>query len=892
MNADEWSEIHRCHRNGESIKGIAQRLGMSRNTVRRALAHEEPPQDHRRRVGTITDSVDADVRELLVENPDISIAEVGRRVGWERSRTMLARKVNEVRSEVESARKQSERVAAGIPSPATSFVGRRAELREVRRLLGDHRLVSVVGPGGIGKTRLAVQAAYDFRRAFPDGVRFVEFASVRTPDLLAQVVCDGLALENRDSHDRSPEETLVDYLEHRRMLLVLDNCEHVVDAAAELVARLLEHTSALRIIATTREFLSVPGEYVFAMPSLPTRDETGSGAADLFAQRAAAVLSGFELTDANSAAIERICERLDGLPLAIELACARLTVLSIDDLSDLLDQRLSVLTGSARVRSPRQRSLHATVEWSYELCSVDERTLWTRLSVFADGFTLPMAIAVCADEDLAAESIMDSLAALVAKSVVQRGDSDEHARFRMLESIREYGSSKLTLDQQRGLQSQLLRWCADLIRTTASGWYGPDQFRYARAVRDNRGNIRAALDAAMSEPHRDTDAHLAAEALGSAMFLWSCGISVREHRMWLTRALELPAILGETKRQILGVLALIQILQGDRESADFALQRIRAIAREDGDAGAAAFVAHLSGLRHMFSGDLAAARTEMDEAANRYRIGGAGADLVATLRIHQGMLLSAAFEVGAAEEHFTAVHAQSSAVGELWFRSFAAYGLGLVALLQKDFVRARDLAMEGLSIQRSFGDVVGTTLMTDLLGWALAELDSATRAAVLLGAASSMWGSFGQQLYGSEHWIALRSKAVDTARARIGGTAFDRSWEKGRSMSAAELFDYIFTGPKSDRASGDERHGFTGAEHHADEILTPREREVADLVVAGLTNKQIAEKLVLSTRTVEGHVEHVLRKLGVQRRVELVAAAIHGGTVPSGSEKHPGRHRV
>ncbi|WP_051027356.1 ATP-binding protein [Nocardia higoensis] len=863
MNIDEWTEIRRCHSDGESIKGIALRLGMSRNTVRRALALNDPPGDLRRSSGRVTDAVDGPVRDLLMENPAISIAEIARRLNWSRSRTMLARKVTEVREELEAGRAESRHIAAGVPTPATTFIGRRAELRELRRLLGEHKLVSVVGPGGIGKTRLSIQAAYEFRRAFPDGVQFVELAAIRTPELLAQVVCDGLALDNRD---KLPEEALVDYLRNRRMLLVLDNCEHVVDAAAHLVTRLLESTSALRVLTTTREYLSIPGEYVYALPPLPTRDRGGAGAVELFAARAAAALSGFEITEQNAATVERICERLDGLPLAIELACARLTVMSLDDLCGLLDHRLSVLTAGARTRASRHRSLQATIDWSYDLCAEPERRLWARLTVFADGFDLPMASRVCADEEFSADMVVDTVTALVAKSVVRREERDQRVRFRMLESIREYGYDRLSPQERAELRARLLDWCVAAIQATASNWYSADQHRHAATLRHNRGNIRAALESVLS-PHDGPEAGRAevrktADALGAGMFLWACGISIREHRMWLTRVLDMPSVESGTKGRVLAALSLVQVLQGDRESAAFSLHRAHAVAADTGDNAVSALITHIEGLRDMFAGALESARTSMDAAAVRYAEHGSDPNLTAMLRVHRAMLCSAAADVDQARELFAAVHAETTEVGERWFHSYATYGLGLVALLEGDYAGARDFAVRGLRIQQSFEDVVGISLLAELLGWSLAELDAADDAAVLLGAASSMWGSIGRQLYGAQRWIDLRERAVGAARDRIGVAAFDRLWEKGRSMSMSDLLVVVFADPAAPSAGG--------AGRVTRSMLTPRECEVAHWVAAGLTNRQIAEKLVLSTRTVEGHVEHALRKLGLQRRVELV----------------------
>ncbi len=877
MNADEWSEIHRCRGEGESIKGIAQRLGISRNTVRRALAMPEPPHDHRRLKGSVADDADARIRDLLQRTPDISIAELGRCIEWNHSRTLLVRKVNQIKTEMTTPAFEHPSIGTGLPQQPTSFVGRHHELREVRRLLGDHRLVSVVGPGGIGKTRLSVRAAEEYRRAFPDGVRFVEFASLRSENLLSQAIADRLGLETRDGPESSADDILVEYLRNRRMLLILDNCEHLVEGVAALASRLIEETSNLRILTTSREYLAIPGEYVFHLLPLPTHAGTGSGAVELFASRAESALSGFELSDSNVEAVRRICQRLDGLPLAIELACTRLNVLSVEDLAERLDRRLSMLTVSARGRTPRHRSLQATIDWSYELCSETERTLWCRASVFADSFDLAAAVAVCSDNVLSEDEIMEAAAALVAKSVVVRETSQDGVRFRLLESIREYGWGKLTVPERRHMNTNLLEYCAHIIEESTASWYGPEQLARATAVSINRGNIRAALHSVTNDPADPALVQRAADTLGASRFLWACGISVREHRMWLTQALELPGVSRTARGRILTVLALVQTLQGDRDAADFTLRRARELAGDREDPVTRSFAVHITGLRDFFAGRPDSGMAYLDEAERGYQLYGSEPELVSMLQIHRGMLLCSTQDVSSAAEAFNRVFTKTDEIGELWFHSYATYGLGHVALLENAPDTAVQRALEALRYQREFADPIGKTVMADLLGWALAAQGHGARAAVVLGAASSMWGSIGQQLYGADHWNTLRERAVHTARRHIGTSAFDAAWARGQAMTAPELLAYIF----DEDCTGDEhpvpdRGLFTRATTNADtsqlELLSPREREVADLVAQGLTNKQIAEKLVLSPRTIEGHVEHLLRKLCLSRRTEVPRA--------------------
>src|SRR5215469_3421966 len=338
------------------------------------------------------------------------------------------------------------RVTGNLPAELTSFVDRRNELAEVKRLLAASRLVTLTGPGGVGKTRLALRAAAGLRRAFRDGVWLVQLDQVRDEALVAQAVTRALGLQDRAGY--APAAALADYLAGRQVLLVLDNCEHLVDAAAKLADRLLRAAPGLRVLATSRESLNIAGETVLAVPPLAA-PEAGRRltvaelarfpAAGLFAERAAQVVAGFALTEANVAAVAGICRRLEGLPLAIELAAAWLPVLSAEQIDARLGDRLGLLTRGGRARPARQQTLRASIEWSYELCSQAERLLWARLSVFAGGFELDAAEGVCTDRRLVADQVLELLATLADKSILIASPGEGVARYRLPETLREYG---------------------------------------------------------------------------------------------------------------------------------------------------------------------------------------------------------------------------------------------------------------------------------------------------------------------------------------------------------------------------------------------------------------------------------------------------------------------
>ncbi|RYE39476.1 MAG: hypothetical protein EOP24_44140 [Hyphomicrobiales bacterium] len=336
-----------------------------------------------------------------------------------------------------------------LPFEITSFVGRRRELSEAKSLLATARLLTLAGMGGVGKTRLALRVAADTRRRFADGVWLIELSEVHDPSLLLDVVTSSLGIRDRTA--RPVEDALVEFLAARDTLLVLDNCEQVVEAVAGLVRILLQTCPGIRVLATSREPLGIGGEIVFRLPPL-TNPDTGQShsllglakydAVALFEQRAAAVVPGFELTEASCGTVTEICRRLEGIPLAIELAAARLRMMSLEQLLQRLTDRFTLLTLGERTAPSRQQTLRLSVDWSHELCTPLERMVWARASVFAGGFELDDAEGVCGDGFTPAQ-VVDAVTSLVDKSVLLRGSLGTVVRFRMLETVREYGLDEL-----------------------------------------------------------------------------------------------------------------------------------------------------------------------------------------------------------------------------------------------------------------------------------------------------------------------------------------------------------------------------------------------------------------------------------------------------------------
>ena len=456
------------------------------------------------------------------------------------------------------------RGTGNLPAELTSFVGRRGELAEVKRLLADSRLVTLTGIGGVGKTRLALRAAAGLRRAFRDGGWLVQLDQLRDEALVAQTVAGVLGLQDRAGF--LPEAALADYLGGRQLLLVLDNCEHVVDAVAKLADPLLRAASGLRVLATSREALNMTGETVLAVPPLAAPEAGRSlsvaelarfSAAALFAERAAQVVAGFAVTEANVTAVAGICARLEGLPLAIELAAARLPVLSPEQIDIRLGDRLGLLTRGGRTRPARQQTLRASIEWSFELCSAAERLLWSRLSVFVGGFELDAAEGICADDRLAADEVLELVAGLAAKSILIAEHGADVARYRLPEILREFGQERL---QEFGEYTALRRrhrdWHEELARRSDIDWLTPQATDLTARVFREHANVQAAQDFCQTEPG-EAEAGLRIALYVWTLYYWDEGhvsegryrlgqvlAKVREPTVWRARGVLLAGFLA------------------------------------------------------------------------------------------------------------------------------------------------------------------------------------------------------------------------------------------------------------------------------------------------------------------------------------------------------------
>jgi predicted ATPase/DNA-binding CsgD family transcriptional regulator len=861
MDAALWQEIRDRRTAGAPIKTIARDLGIARNTVRRALASDAPPgRSPRRSTGSIVDRFEPLILEELAADPEISVSEIASRIGWTRSATVLKDRVRALRPIATRAEDAEPPPRHGLPPELTSFVGREPEVADVLAALRSGRLVTLTGPGGVGKTRLAARAAADVAAWFGHGVNMVELAALREERLLAQTVVDGLGLADRGV-TLDPARTLAEHVREQEMLLVLDNCEHLREVAADLVTLLLGEAPHLRVLTTSRQALGVPGERVVVVPPLPLPGDdpdseaaTTSAALELFRDRASSVVPDFRLTDRNRADVVALCRQLDGLPLAIELAAARLRVLSLRDLVDRLEGHLGLLADRGRTTDERHRTIEATMAWSFELCSEPEQALWSRASVFAGSFDLDAAVGVCADEALAADAVLDHVAALVDKSILMAEESEGHVRFRMLETVRQFGLTQLTPDQVRTQRTQHCQWYAALTERLAQEWFGPDQLEWRVRMRRDHANLRAALEFGVSEPGCG---NLTLRLLGIPWFLWAVPFSLIEHRHWLDRVLAATEPNSPDRPPALATAGMVPALQGEHGVARRRLDEADRLLEREPDPVWAAFTQHVRGMCTFFAGDLDLALELLRSAGEQYATTKPPADMRAALAVHLGLLHRMRGELDAAEAALTSTYDECIAQGELWFRSYVLDTRGFVALARNDVPAAARWAEEALRLNEGFDDTIGLGLGLDLLAWTAASDGDSERAAILLGAASEMWRSVGRQLYGSADWQARRQEYERRARLDLGAPAYDMAHRHGTGLTRSEVLRYALDRIRPARLPA------------TASVLSARELEVARLVARGQSNREIAETLVLSPRTVEGHVGRILTKLGFASRIEL-----------------------
>ncbi|WP_214409097.1 LuxR C-terminal-related transcriptional regulator [Sphaerisporangium fuscum] len=768
-----------------------------------------------------------------------------------------------------TAASECRRVRGGLPAEVTSFVGRRHETAEIKRLLSASRLVTLTGVGGVGKSRLALRVASEVRRAFPGGAWLVELAPLGNGELVPQAVAE--TLEVQDYSSRSPMEVLLEHLAGRQALIVLDNCEHLLHECAVLADTLLRSLPDLRILATSRQPLGIASEQIMDVAPLsfstgPADSPAQGDAVQLFAERASAVVPGFEVTPANRETVLAICRRLDGLPLAIELATVRLRALSVEQVLDRLDDRFRLLTAGSPAALPRQRTLRALIDWSHDLCTEQERLLWQHASVFSGGLDLEAAEEVCFGEGIARDEVLDLVTGLVEKSILVREEHTGGVRYRLLETIRQYGGERLA---DSGQETALRRRHRDHYRTLAAEAYaklfGPSQVALLARLQREHPNLRAALEWSFNEPG-EAERGLAMAA--DLIFHWITARHAGEGRRWLERGLALVPGPSPIRARALWCQGWLAIVQSDLAPAARMLEESRAVAESLGLASDLAYATLFSGMIAMSRGDADTAAASFEEAFHAHRaLEDPAGQALALIRLAMANSLrgDAAAAIAAAEEGLLVCDSH----GEGWHRAYAMMALGVEVWRQGDRRRATETEKDSLRFNRTVDDMFGVGLNMEVLSWVAVQEGDHERAAVLMGILDCVWRAVGAPLCGyrplMKYHVEYRARTIEA----MGEAAFRAAAQRGTRLPYDEAVLYALEGdvPEQEAPAPAGEAGPRGRLGP----LTRRESEIAQLVARGMSNKDIAATLVISQRTAEGHIEHILDKLGFNSRTQIAA---------------------
>lgn len=749
------------------------------------------------------------------------------------------------------------RVSGNLPVEVTSFVGRDGDVAVAKGLLEGTRLLTLTGVGGVGKTRLGRRIGAVVRRAFPDGVWLVELAHVSDPDLVASTVARELGL--LDDTGEQPA-ALIDYLAGRVLLLILDNCEHVIGACAALVHRIIPATTGLRVLATSREPLGVPGEQILPVAplSVPEADsgDLDGPAARLLIDRATAANPGFRPSAGNAASLAAICRRLDGIPLALELAALRMKMLSPDQVLAHLDDAMGLLTTGPRTAPHRQQRLASAICWSYDLCSPDEQRLWEQLSVFVGGVGLDAVQVVCRVG--APHRLLAALTGLVDKSVLIYSPGDDGAgRYTMLEPLRQFARDRL---RERGAEYEVRvehrEYYYRLARRGRSAYWSAADVEWFADVAREHANLRAALQFCLDDPDG------ARRALEIATELWPfwehCHLLLEGYR-WLSEALAKNTERSVDRARALAASSVIAAMLADTEKAADDARASAEIAVESGSVQVRAEAEMARAMLDFAAGDV---RMAMERAVAV----SASARECVHLRVEMESLAFAAVcaltledpLAGAMAERLVALTTEH---GSHLLGGLAHWTVGVQRWREGDHERAVAALRRSIELLRLVDRCAWIATSVDGLAWVAAAEGDSERSARLMGAASTIRQGSSQRLGHAITHLTGRQVRADV-EAALGEREFGACFEAGAALSLDDAIDYA-----TDSAAPQ----VVASAPSALELLTRREREVARLIALGYGNRRIATELVISVRTAESHVDHILAKLGFSSRAQIAA---------------------
>lgn len=749
----------------------------------------------------------------------------------------------------------------GTPAELTTYVGRASEVSDARRMIAHASVVTLTGPGGVGKSRLAARLADLVAPDFSDGAVFVPLAEVRDADLVVSTIAEHVGLGGRSN--RRALDSLCAALQDRRILLVLDNCEHLVSVCAEVVDAIARSCPGLVILCTSRQSLGVAGEQILPVRpmSIPEPGEAlehlgDYDAVQLFLERARAVIPDFTLTADNADDVVRLCHRLDGLPLAIELAAVRLRALSVRQIADRLDQRFTLLGGAGRRLLPRRHeTLRALMEWSYELCSEQERLLWARLSVFAGSVYLEAAEEVCSGDGLERGSVLGVIEGLLDKSLLLRVEEAGEVRFTMLETIRQYGAERLAETDPAAWRRRHRDHFASFAHDLAEGWLGQEQEGWIHRGRRESSNLRLALDYCAGEPG---EAVAGLRIAYDFRVVWLLRGTLTEGRHHIDRLLEAAPDDVPERAGVSWWSAFLALVQGDRVACERALDDADKLAARHDDEHTAAAVVHVHGYAALIDDDMVVAAPLFAEAAARLDALGDHQSALWS-RYNHGLATALLGDLDAGREILRACISEYVERGEIYWRCWALWSLGAAEYLAGDLEQAAAACEEVLRHQAVVKDRAVLAFTLTVVAGVAAHRGQARRAARVFGAAAAAWRFLGTSPLRFSAFTPSIDRDTEQVTRQLGPEVATAEFMAGYLMrvddAIAEALDQAQPAGAAPVASP----------------LTPRQMQVAEMVALGMTNREIAEHLVISLRTVETHVDHITTKLGLSNRVQLAA---------------------